>query len=144
MVQGVFGLDNRPQAKPHFRRPGARAATHTFTPVQVAQLYNYPAKADGTGECVAIIELGGGFKSADLDAYWKQVNLTRTPRVTAVSVGNGSNAPTGDPNGPDAEVMLDIEAVSYTHLDVYKRQGRTMENTFITRRSAAAGTRCGA
>lgn len=111
VVQGVFGLDNRPQAKPHFRRPGARAATHTFTPVQVAQLYNYPAKADGTGECVAIIELGGGFKPADLDAYWKQVNLTRTPSVAAVSLGNGSNAPTGDPNGPDAEVMLDIEVV---------------------------------
>jgi len=29
--------------------------------------------------------------------------------VSAVSVGKGSNNPTGDPNGPDGEVMLDIE-----------------------------------
>ena len=55
--------------------------------------------------------MGGGFKPADLDAYWKQLNLSKTPAVSAVSVGNGSNAPTGDPNGPDAEVMLDIEVV---------------------------------
>lgn len=111
VVQGVFGLDNRPQAKPHFRRPGAQPATHTFDPPQVARLYNYPTNVDGAGQCVAIIELGGGFKPADLDAYWKQLNLSKTPAVSAVSVGNGSNAPTGDPNGPDAEVMLDIEVV---------------------------------
>jgi kumamolisin len=29
--------------------------------------------------------------------------------VSAVSVGNGSNSPTGSPDGPDGEVMLDIE-----------------------------------
>lgn len=28
-----------------------------------------------------------------------------------VSVDHGKNQPTGDPNGPDGEVMLDIEAV---------------------------------
>jgi kumamolisin len=31
--------------------------------------------------------------------------------VTAVSVDHGKNHPTGDPHGPDAEVMLDIEIV---------------------------------
>jgi kumamolisin len=111
VVQGVFGLDNRPQAKPHFRRPGAKPATHTFDPPQVARLYNYPTHVDGTGQCVAIIELGGGFKPEDLDAYWKQLHLGKTPAVSSVSVGSGSNSPTGDPNGPDAEVMLDIEVV---------------------------------
>jgi kumamolisin len=110
IVEGVFGLDNRPQAKPHFRRPAA-ATTHTYTPVEVANLYNYPSGRDGAGECVALIELGGGYKPADLSAYWKQLNLANTPNVAAVSVGSGSNAPTGDPNGPDAEVMLDIEIV---------------------------------
>jgi kumamolisin len=110
IVQGVFGLDNRPQAKPHFRRPLAQV-THTYTPIQLAQLYNFPATLDGTGECVAIIELGGGYQTSDLTTYWKSLNLAKTPTVTAVSVGNGSNAPTGDPNGADAEVMLDIEVV---------------------------------
>jgi kumamolisin len=33
----------------------------------------------------------------------------KTPQVTAVSVDGGSNSPSGDPNGPDGEVELDIE-----------------------------------
>ena len=115
IVEGVFGLDNRPQAKPHFRRrhgqAGARAAavSLSYTPVQVATFYDYPTDADGSGECIALVELGGGYNPADLSAYWGQLNLAKTPTVSAVSVGNGSNNPTGDPNGPDGEVMLDIE-----------------------------------
>ncbi len=115
IVEGVFGLDNRPQAKPHFRRrrgrAGVRAATQSvsYTPIQVAALYDFPATVDGSGECIGLIELGGGFSPTDLSNYWKQLNLTTTPQVSAVSVGNGSNSPTGDPSGPDGEVMLDIE-----------------------------------
>jgi len=115
VVEGVFGLDNRPQAKPHFRRrrerAGARAAAInlSYTPVQVAALYDFPTGVDGTGECIALIELGGGYDTEDLSNYWAQLKLSTTPTVSAVSVGNGSNAPTGDPNGPDGEVMLDIE-----------------------------------
>jgi kumamolisin len=115
VVEGVFGLDNRPQAKPHFRRRqgrgGVRAAavSLSYTPIQVAALYNFPTGLDGTGECIALIELGGGYNPTDLSNYWSQLKLTETPTVSAVSVGNGSNNPTGDPNGPDGEVMLDIE-----------------------------------
>lgn len=115
VVEGVFGLDNRPQAKPHFRRrherAGARAASPdvSYTPPQVAALYNFPNGLDGSGECIALVELGGGYKDSDLSNYWSQLNLTKTPAVSAVSVGNGSNSPTGDSSGPDGEVMLDIE-----------------------------------
>ena len=114
VVEGVFGLDNRPQAKPHFRRRrprgGVRAhATEVqYTPPQVAQAYNFPNSVDGTGECIAIIELGGGYNPDDLSTYWNQMNLSKVPTVTSVNVGNGSNSP-GDPNGADGEVMLDIE-----------------------------------
>ena len=115
IVEGVFGIDNRPQAKPHFRRrrgqTGDRAAAQgqSYTPLQVAALYQFPTGVDGTGECIALIELGGGFNPTDLSNYWRQLKLSKTPTVSAVSVGNGSNSPTGDPNGPDGEVMLDIE-----------------------------------
>ena len=115
VIEGVFGLDNRPQAKPHFRRrrerAGARAqaVSLSYTPPQVAAFYDYPTGVDGTGECIALIELGGGYTTTDLSNYWNQLNLTKTPTVSAVSVGNGSNNPTGDPSGPDGEVMLDIE-----------------------------------
>ncbi|MGB6677013.1 MAG: S53 family peptidase [Terriglobales bacterium] len=115
VIEGVFGLDNRPQAKPHFRRRRGQAGAHaqsagvSYTPLQVATLYNYPTGVDGSGECIALIELGGGYKPADLTSYWKQLKLSKTPTVSSVSIDNGSNSPTGDPNGPDGEVMLDIE-----------------------------------
>ncbi|HZR56723.1 MAG TPA: S53 family peptidase [Terriglobales bacterium] len=114
VIEGVFGLDNRPQAKPHFRRrrgqPNihAHAASLSYTPPQLAKLYDFTTDVDGSGECIALIELGGGFTQADLKSYFGELGLN-TPVVTAVSIGNGNNSPTGDPNGSDGEVMLDIE-----------------------------------
>ena len=115
IVTGVFGLDNRPQAKPHFRvRPSRGIATPKasqtgFTPIQVAKAYQFPTDMNGTGQCIAIIELGGGYRTTDLARYFKSIGVSTPPRVTAISVGGGHNLPTGDPNGADGEVMLDIE-----------------------------------
>jgi kumamolisin len=109
VVEAVLGLDNRPQATPHFRMRPAASAAVSYTPPQVASLYAFPA-GTGAGQCVALIELGGGFRPADLDAYFKGLGLA-TPTVIAVSVDHGLNAPTGSANGPDGEVMLDIEVV---------------------------------
>jgi kumamolisin len=118
IVEAVMGLDNRPQAKPHFRvratgngrkvQAGA-APPVSFAPTQVASLYGFP-NGTGEGQCVAIIELGGGFRAADLKTYFKGLDIGN-PRVSAVSVDHGMNAPTGEVNGPDGEVMLDIEVV---------------------------------
>ncbi len=111
-IEAVVGLDNRPQAKPHFRvrTPAAnpRATSVSYSPVQVAQAYDFPTGVDGTGECIGIIELGGGYKSNDLDSFFSKLGI-KTPQVTAVSVDGATNSPTGDPNGPDGEVVLDIE-----------------------------------
>ena len=118
IVEAVLGLDNRPQAKPHFRlrdaESGARKSPAvtppvSFTPTQVASLYGFPS-GTGAGQCVGIIELGGGYRSADLNAYFSGLNVG-APKVVAVSVDHGKNAPTGNANGPDGEVMLDIEVV---------------------------------
>jgi kumamolisin len=111
-VEGVFGLDDRRQAKPHFRNRQAgnimwRAKSNSFTPLQIAALYNFPA-GNGSGECIAIIELGGGFRPADLQTYFSELGVA-APKVSAISVDHGKNNPTGDANGPDGEVMLDIE-----------------------------------
>jgi len=117
-VVAVLGLDNRPQASPHFRvrsldpaspaRP--KQAAGSFTPPQVGALYNYPANASGKGQCIALIELGGGFKAADVTHYFgKVLNLPNSPAVTAVPVDGGTNSPVGSVNSADGEVMLDIE-----------------------------------
>ncbi|MBD8874305.1 S53 family serine peptidase [Rhodanobacter sp. DHB23] len=106
-VIAVLGLDNRPVAKPQFRRPLA-TPNQSYTPLQIGQLYNFPANTDGSGECVALIELGGGFSQADLTTYFTGLGIASPPTVTAVPVAGGKNSPGGD---ADAEVMLDIEVV---------------------------------
>ena len=118
-VEAVLGLDNRPQAKPHFRvaagpdgavRPRAAAADPSFTPVQIAQLYQFPSGASGAGQTIGLIELGGGYRTADLTAYFKTLGLA-APSVTAVSVDGGKNAPS-TASSADGEVMLDIEVAA--------------------------------
>jgi kumamolisin len=110
IVEAVLGLDSRPQASPRFRirRPAATGAV-SYTPIQVASAYGFPS-GTGQGQCVAIIELGGGFQLSDLDTYFKSLGV-RTPSVVAVSVDHATNSPTNDANGPDGEVMLDVEVV---------------------------------
>ena len=80
---------------------------HSFTPTQLVQLYNFPSRVDGHGQCVAIIELGGGYRLQDLTAYFAQLGVAM-PRMKTVAVDGAHNHPTGDPSGPDGEVMLDI------------------------------------
>ncbi len=107
VIEGVFGLDNRPQAKPHFRMRRA-AGGAGFPPPAVARAYDFPARLDGSGQTVAILELGGGYQAKDLDSFFGSLGLA-TPTVSAISVDGAANAPTGDPNGADGEVALDIE-----------------------------------
>jgi kumamolisin len=116
IVTGVFGLDNRPQGRSRLRRlvagVGPRAAGDTsYTPLAVAKLYNYPTTANGTGQTVAIVELGGGFRNSDLTSYFNTLGIRPAPNVTAVSVDGSVNQPAGDPNSADGEVLLDIEVV---------------------------------
>ena len=115
IVVAVLGLDNRPQARPHFRirtgRPRRSRAVPpraaSFTAVQLATLYGFPA-GTGAGQCIALIELGGGYQPADLRAYFDALSLA-VPTVVPVSVDHAGNAPTGHPNSADGEVALDIE-----------------------------------
>jgi kumamolisin len=120
IITAVVGLDDRPQARPQFRRPPAaghrpaaaaedekHAAGKALTAPQVAGFYQFPPDTDGTGQTVAIIELGGGYTPSDLSTYFSGLGLS-VPSVTAVGVDGGSNTPGGDADG---EVELDIEVV---------------------------------
>jgi len=107
VVTAVLGLDNRPAAKPHLRMAHAKAAPAGLSPTLVAQLYNFPAGAQGAGETIGIIELGGGYAASDLSTYFSSLGV-QAPTVTSVSVDGGANQPGVDTNS-DGEVMLDIE-----------------------------------
>jgi len=115
VVLAVLGLDTRPQARPHFRRRGvaphaAAAAGSTYPPNQVADIYKFPAGTTGAGQTIAVIELGGGFSTSDLDTYFGGLGIA-VPSISAVSVDGASNAPGSDPNGADIEVALDIDVI---------------------------------
>jgi kumamolisin len=108
IIQSVLGLDERPQAQPRLRiRPLVDPTqAMAFTPPQVANLYDFPTEGIGSGQCIALIELGGGYVQADLDDYFAGLQL-QSPIVSSVSVDGGSNNP-GDVDS-SVEVMLDIE-----------------------------------
>lgn len=108
VIEGVFGLDNRPVAKRHSSGPQLSAnAARPFTAAEIAKIYNFPQGFDGTGQTIGIIELGGGFRPSDLDTYFSGLGLP-TPTVIPVSVDGGTNTPSSA-NSDDAEVVLDIE-----------------------------------
>jgi kumamolisin len=121
VIEAVLGLDNRPQAKTHFRIRPAASTSASFTPLQVAALYGFPT-GTGEGQCVGLIELGGGYRPTDLKTYFQRLGVA-APTVTAVSVDQGKNSPTGSADGPDGEVMLDLEVVGaiapQAHIAVY-------------------------
>ena len=107
-VTAVLGLDNRPAAKPHLRKAHAAAAPSGLSPTQIAQMYNFPTGANGAGQTIGIIELGGGYKTSDLKSYFSNLGIKTPPTVSSVSVDGGANQPGVDQNA-DGEVMLDIE-----------------------------------
>lgn len=121
VVEAVFGLDNRPVATPKYRiakKKGKKrrrivahnAVEQAFYPNQLSAIYGFPKDLSGKGQCIAILELGGGYRSEDIAAYFTQLGLP-TPDVTAVSVDGSKNDPTTT-DSADAEVLLDIEVAA--------------------------------
>ncbi|MGH3733203.1 MAG: S53 family peptidase [Acidimicrobiales bacterium] len=108
VVVAVLGLDDRPQADTRYRL--SKDPASSYTPLAIARMYGAQSGATASGVVVALIELGGGYTSSDLDAYFTALGLA-PPTVTAAGVDGASNQPTGSASGPDTEVMLDIEVV---------------------------------
>ena len=99
-VVAVLGLDNRPQAKPHSRAAVPHASNISYTPVQVATLYNFPAGATAAKQTIGIIELGGGFSTSDLSSYFQGLglpvpNVTLRSRWTAAANSPGTDTELG-------------------------------------------------
>jgi len=113
IVLAVLGLDTRPQFRAHFRPRGSGAAAAqgaSYSPNQVADIYQFPAGTTGAGQTIAVIELGGGFSTSDLDTYFGGLGIA-VPSISAVGVDGASNAPGSDPTGADVEVALDIDVI---------------------------------
>jgi kumamolisin len=114
IIEGVFGLDNRPAARAMFqiaKESGdfiiPEAVSQSYTPDEVADIYHFPADMSGKDQCIGIIELGGGYRVRDIENYFKGLEI-KPPAVKAISVDGAANAPS-TPDSADGEVMLDIE-----------------------------------
>lgn len=113
IITGVFGFDERQAARAMFQvyKPDTKIVSHaasvSYTADQLAKIYGFPTGVTGKDQCIGIIELGGGYKTADITNYFKGLDIKK-PTVKAVSVDGGKNAPT-TANSADGEVLLDIE-----------------------------------
>jgi kumamolisin len=123
LVVGVFGLDNRPVVKQRAARTAtlerprydtARPATQAagrrrpwFFPQELATIYQFP-DGDGSGQSIGILEFGGGYFPADLQAFCSAAGVS-VPTVIPISV---DGMPTDAQDGAEGEVMLDVEIVA--------------------------------
>jgi kumamolisin len=109
-VVAVLGLDKRKRASSYINFIQAAASfdqADSFAPAEVAHLYKFPDGTDGTGQCVAVIELGGGYTQSNLNEYFAKMGV-RAPPMVDVSVLGAKNNPG---SGADSEVQLDIEVL---------------------------------
>ncbi|RQY49127.1 peptidase S53 propeptide [Burkholderia stagnalis] len=111
IVTGVFGLDTRPKHRAPYRQKSPTQSGpgngNGVAATEFAKRYNFPQQFDGTGQTIAIIELGGGFRRSDLKAFFNEIGVPM-PQVSSVSVDHAGNHPS-TPGSADGEVMLDIE-----------------------------------
>jgi kumamolisin len=141
IIERVLGLDDRPVVETHYRllseaqgSPPARTGKHgrkagkqertaadtkatSYTPVQLAGIYDFPSGLNGAGQTIALIELndvdsqgdatGAGYETSDLETFFENLGIPM-PSVSAVGVDGGANLPGRDADA-DGEVTLDIE-----------------------------------
>jgi kumamolisin len=92
-VYSVLGLHNRPCALRHATATGVKKArVPALSANEVAELYRFPRHVNGAGQCVGVIELGGGYHRSDLDSFFSSLKLL-VPKITDVSIGGAKNAP---------------------------------------------------
>jgi hypothetical protein len=82
----------------------------SFNVTDVTRLYEFPPDLDGTGQCVGVVELGGGYQETDLESYLTGLGLP-LPKITSVSVDGARNSPE-DYGGASTQVTLDLEVIS--------------------------------
>jgi kumamolisin len=101
----------RPYFKKRERLAPRTAGAGPWAVADLCRAYSWPTAAPGGG-VIAIVELGGGWTSGDMAAYFTGPLAAAAPSITDVSVDGTVNTPGGEADG---EVALDIQvaAVSY-------------------------------
>jgi kumamolisin len=116
VVLAVLGTETAPHGRPLLRAvPHAEGGAAAVPPVSydphflADSVYAFPPGSAGKGTTAALLEFGGGYEQADLDAYFAGLGIA-PPAVRPVTVAGGRNAPGKDASA-DGEVQLDIEVL---------------------------------
>ncbi|HEY2467471.1 MAG TPA: S8 family serine peptidase [Terracidiphilus sp.] len=72
---------------------------------QLMGFYSFPEQFKGEGQCIGLIELGGGYLQSDLEMYFGSLKI-KTPDVVFVSVDGARNQPNDSAAG---QTTLDLE-----------------------------------
>lgn len=88
---GIFGLRGRPlRPKPRIHHPGTIEPFWTVSDLERA--YDFPNAVDGTGQVIALIELGGGYNEQDVRTFFSRRGQNM-PQLTFKSIGGALNQP---------------------------------------------------
>lgn len=138
IITAVLGLDNRPVAKPKYRKlsmlrandMSPLASARPMFPSEAADAYNFPqCKGDGSTIFSGIISLGGGFRMQDMIDYaakprpWAPQGY-QVLDIRSVSVDGAQNSPGDD---ADVENCLDI----CVKMDILVKKGATKAHIII-------------
>ena len=97
------------------------ATNGTFTPRQLATVYNLNGNINLNNSRIAIISLGGGYRQSDMNTYWSFLGLTQNPILTDISIDGATNTPGLDSGS--VETVLDIQVaggLNYnSNIDIY-------------------------
>ena len=124
-VDGVFGLDDRPLARPHLRAASAPALV-SYDPGELADVYAFPRLRNGGAGMhlvAGMIELGGIARARDIAAAFARMKLP-APQLINVSVDTA--LPRADPDGADVEVALDYQVLGGIVLQMAPRARLTI------------------
>lgn len=102
-VEAVFGVHLQSAAvrrsrrwhkpsRPAPRRGVGKSVQPTFAQIEAA--YAFPPATDGAGQCIAILEFGGGYRRQDLQDFFTALGRPM-PKITDVSVDGAGNQPAG-------------------------------------------------
>lgn len=110
IVKSVIGLNNtivhHQLPEPLTPMSYAISAASGLSADWFAKHYHFPEKYDGSGQQIAIISCGGGFKDADFIKYFKMIGIKNPPVIETVSVDGTQNAP-GINQAADYELYTD-------------------------------------
>jgi kumamolisin len=90
LIECILGLHNLPAAETH--AAPARKGRRSMDREALLAAYRIPTRLSGKGQCVAIIELGGGYHESDLVRYFEQFGLD-PPRVRTRGIAGAKNIP---------------------------------------------------